>query len=123
MNTNTTPTTARKGSGRTKGSYSFVTLSLADLNAKLINPDTKVMVGRKFAEQHGFTGMTCAPASSAYGKIAGSTPATKVAAVVTDLDAGDSKSPSVATPSITEPAPTAESTGEPAPVATVTSLD
>lgn len=122
MNTNTTPTKPRKGSGRTKGSFSFVTLSLAELNAKLINPDTKVMVGRKFAEQHGFTGMTCAPVSTLYGKIAGSTPATKVAATVTDLDAGTSQSPAVATPA-TEPAPSAEATGEPAIAATVTSLD
>lgn len=47
----------RKGSGRTKGSYSFVTVTLAELNAKFA-PDTKIVIGRKWGEVVGFKGLT-----------------------------------------------------------------
>jgi hypothetical protein len=47
----------RKGSGRTKGSYSFATVTLAELNAKFA-PDTKIVIGRKWGQVVGFNGLT-----------------------------------------------------------------
>ena len=47
---------ARKvGSGRKKGSYSFLQVPLSELNATLKDTAT-VLVSRKWAEQIGFTG-------------------------------------------------------------------
>jgi len=43
------------GSGRKKGSYSFLQVSLADLNETLKDTAT-VLVSRKWAEQIGLTG-------------------------------------------------------------------
>ena len=79
--------TTRKGSGRTKGSFSFVKITLADLNAKFADTTTPVVVGRKWAESCGFTGLVSNPANSTLESIQGQTPATHVAATVTDLDA------------------------------------
>ena len=76
----------RKGSGRTKGSFSFVKITLADLNAKFADTTTPVVVGRKWAESCGFTGLVANPANSTLDSIQGQTPATHVTATVTDLD-------------------------------------
>lgn len=85
MATNTKIT--RKGSGRTKGSFSFVKITLAELNAKFADQSTPMVVGRKWAESCGFTGLTSNPANSTLDSIQGQTPATHVAATLTDLDA------------------------------------
>ena len=77
----------RKGSGRTKGSFSFVKITLADLNAKFADTTIPVVVGRKWAESCGFTGLVSNPANSTLDSIQGQTPDTHVAATVTDLDA------------------------------------
>jgi hypothetical protein len=77
----------RKGSGRTKGSFSFVRIPLKDLTGKFADDTTPILVSRKWAEQVGFQGLTSAPASSTYDAIQGQTPATKVGATVSDLDA------------------------------------
>lgn len=76
----------RKGSGRTKGSFSFVKITLAELNAKFSDPKQTIMIGRKWAEQCGFTGLTANPANTTLDSIQGQTPATHVTAVVTNLD-------------------------------------
>jgi hypothetical protein len=76
----------RKGSGRTKGSFSFVKITLAELNAKFADTSTPVVVGRKWAEGVGFGGLTAAPANQTMDSIQGQTPATKVGAKVSDLD-------------------------------------
>ena len=92
-NTTTAPvpakskTTTRKGSGRTKGSFSFVKVPLADLTAKFADVTTPVVVSRKWAESVGFAGLVSNPANSTYAAIVGTTPETKVAAVVSDLNA------------------------------------
>lgn len=79
--------TTRKGSGRTKGSFSFVTISLADLNAKFADQNTPIVVSRKWAEACSFTGLVAKPANSTLASIEGQTPQTTVALKVTDLDA------------------------------------
>lgn len=77
----------RKGSGRTKGSFSFVKITLADLNAKFADHTTPVVVSRKWAEACAFTGLVANPANSTLASIEGQTPATHVNVAVTDLDA------------------------------------
>jgi len=76
----------RKGSGRTKGSFSFVKITLADLNSKFADATTPCVVSRKWAESCGFTGLIANPANSTLDSIQGQTPATHVAATVTNLD-------------------------------------
>lgn len=50
----------RPGSGRTKGSFSFVKLTLAELKSKFADETTPIVVSRKWAEPLGFnvTGTT-----------------------------------------------------------------
>lgn len=78
--------TSRPGSGRTKGSFSFVKISLADLNSKFADQTTPIVVSRKWAEQVGFSGLVANPANATLDTIQGLTPATQVAATVTNLD-------------------------------------
>lgn len=80
------PKITRKGSGRTKGSFSFVKISLADLNAKFSDPSQPITVGRKFAEACGFAGLSSGPANAINDSIQGQTPATRVGVVVSDLN-------------------------------------
>ena len=47
--------TRKVGSGRKKGSYSFLQVSLADLN-KTLKDTATVLVSRKWAEQIGLSG-------------------------------------------------------------------
>lgn len=80
--------TRKKGSGRTKGSFSFVKLSLNDLMNKIgADKTTPVIVSRKWAEVLGFQGLVCGPAGAINDSIEGQTPATKITAKVVDLDA------------------------------------
>lgn len=79
-------TITRKGSGRTKGSFSFVKITLADLKAKFADDTTPCVVSRKWAEQVGFSGLVANPAGSTMDSIQGQTPATQVTAKVTNLD-------------------------------------
>lgn len=76
----------RKGSGRTEGSYSFVKLTLAQLNSKFADTSTPIVVGRKFAEQMGFTGLVAGPAGAVHDSIEGKTPNTRVTANIADFD-------------------------------------
>jgi hypothetical protein len=76
----------RKGSGRTKGSFSFVSLTLAQLNGKFADQTTPIIVGRKFAEQMGFQDLVAGPAGTVHDRIEGQTPASRVTAKVVDLD-------------------------------------
>ena len=90
MQDTNTPVTQKtqkgKGSGRTKGSYSFVKITLADLNAKFADQTTPVVVGRKWAEACGFTGLVANPANATLDSIQGQTPASHVTANVTNFD-------------------------------------
>ena len=71
---------------RTKGSFSFVKITLADINAKFADKTTPVVVSRKWAATCGFTGLVANPANATLDSIQGQTPATHVTATVTDLD-------------------------------------
>lgn len=76
----------RPGSGRTKGSYSFVKISLADLCAKFADQTTPIVVGRKFAEEVGFQGLTAGPANAIHDQIEGLTPASRVGVKVSTFE-------------------------------------
>ncbi len=58
------------GSGRKKGSYSFLQVSLADLNDTLKDTAT-VLVSRKWAEQIGLTGQVFVANAQAMEKVTG----------------------------------------------------
>ena len=47
--------TRKKGSGRTKGATSFVTVTLNDLN-EMLKPQATVIISRRYAENMGITG-------------------------------------------------------------------
>lgn len=79
----------RKGSGRTKGSFSFVKIPLAELVAKFADTASPIIVSRKWAEQVGFQGLVAKSASTTVDSIEGQTPTTKVAATFVDLDASE----------------------------------
>jgi hypothetical protein len=76
----------RKGSGRTKGSYSFVKISLADLTAKFSDKSTPIIVGRIWAQSCGFIGVKTAPVASIIEQIQGTTPSTTPTVSVQVLD-------------------------------------
>lgn len=76
----------RPGSGRTKGSFSFVSIPLSDLIAKFADTKTPIVVSRKFAETVGFTGIVAKPAGSTLESIEGKTPTSAVTAQVHNLD-------------------------------------
>lgn len=82
-----TTTVTRKGSGRTKGSFSFVKITVADLTAKFADVATPVVVSRKWAEACGFEGLVAKPANTTMDSIAGQTPVSAVNAKTTDFDA------------------------------------
>lgn len=94
----------RKGSGRTKGSFSFVKISLSDLNAKFADKNTPVLVGRKWAEQVGFQGISSAPAVKLVEQIQGSIPEVKASITVTDLNQEDSDDETTPPDAAVEPA-------------------
>jgi hypothetical protein len=75
---------SRPGSGRTKGSFSFVKISLQALNNKFADKTTNIVVSRKFAETVGFTGLVSNPANHTLESISGEVPETQVAVKVTN---------------------------------------
>lgn len=75
-----------KGSGRTAGSFSFVTVTLKDLNAKFADQTQPIVISRKFAQNVGFENLNSFPVQTITGKIEGLTPDTKIAAEVIDFD-------------------------------------
>jgi len=80
--TSVRPKVRRPGSGRTKGSFSFVKLTIADIKAKFADDTTPIIVSRKWAEQVGFTNVVSKPAGATVDAIEGTTPETKVQAKV-----------------------------------------
>ncbi len=61
----------RPGAGRIKGSFSFVPISLADLNSKFLDKTVKILASRKQMEALGFTNMTTGRISELNEAIAG----------------------------------------------------
>ena len=72
----------RKGSGRTKGSFSFVKVTLAQLQDKFKDPNQPIVIGRKWAEEVGFSGLSAFPANQTMESIQGQTPKSAVTATV-----------------------------------------
>lgn len=68
----------RKGAGRTKGSFSFVSITMKELNLQIPNEDETVIVSRKFAESRGIRGLPSEPAGIMSGRLAGKAPGTEV---------------------------------------------
>jgi hypothetical protein len=75
----------RAGAGRTKGSYSFVKITLKELVAKFADQSTHIVVSRKFAEAVGFDNCTSAPASTITNSIMGETPESAAKVTVVEL--------------------------------------
>ena len=75
----------RKGAGRTRGSFSFVMIPLADLNAKIADQTTPIKVSRLFAQTLGFQ-VTSAPANELTKAIEGKQPGTGVETKEVTLD-------------------------------------
>jgi hypothetical protein len=69
---NKTPKVKRPGAGRTKGSFSFVTVSARQLLEANPNQDFKWLVSRKQAEALGMTGLTTDKIGELKESIAGS---------------------------------------------------
>ena len=61
----------RPGAGRVKGSFSFVPISLADLNSKFLDKTVKILASRKQMEALGFQGLTTGKISELNESIAG----------------------------------------------------
>ena len=78
-----TKSTTRNGSGRTKGSFSFVKIPLIELVSKFNGSPTDIVVRRKWAEANGFVGLTAAPVDNSQDKV-------RVAVTVTATDTPDS---------------------------------
>lgn len=77
----------RPGSGRTKGSFSFVNISLGDLRKHLNDAEAiPIRVSRKWAEDVGFKDIHSAPVKDLTSEIDGKTPESQAAVAVTDLN-------------------------------------
>lgn len=83
------PKVRRPGSGRTTGSYSFVSVTLEDLNNKFADKSTPIVIGRKWAEMVSIKGKPAAPAGKIMDKIEGTTEETKPQVKVRDFDADE----------------------------------
>lgn len=75
----------REGSGRTKGSFSFVLITLEQLNAKFNDQTTPVKVSRKWAQECGFANLVSGKAGELTAQVQGKTPETKIEATEVDL--------------------------------------
>lgn len=69
---------SRPGSGRTKGSFSFCKVTLAQLNLWFSDPETPVIVSRKWLEAVGRSDVISKPSTNLLTSIQGHTPETKV---------------------------------------------
>jgi hypothetical protein len=76
----------RPGAGRTKGSFSFVAVSLVELNQRLGGiPDLKLMVSRKQLEAFGFTNLKTDKVADLKESIAGQSTELQIPAAVIEL--------------------------------------
>lgn len=87
MKTSNNKKVKRPGSGRTKGSFSFVNISLGELKKHLNDAENiPVRVARKWAESVGFKELTSAPVKDLTGSIEGKTPESQATIKVIDLN-------------------------------------
>lgn len=79
-------TNTKKGSGRTAGAVSYVSITLAELNRKFADTNTPITVRRKWAEACGFTSDSVSVSNVTGIIIPGQDTQTQVAATVTELE-------------------------------------
>ena len=75
----------RKGEGRTKGSFSFVAVTTAQMQLAKPNPDFKWLLSRKQAEALGMTGLQTDKIGDLKESLAGTSEETKAKVVATEL--------------------------------------
>ena len=75
----------RPGAGRKAGSFSFVPISLADLNSKFADKSVKILASRKQMELLGFTGLTTGRVSELNESISGQSTETQVKVATTEF--------------------------------------
>lgn len=75
----------RPGAGRTKGSFSFVAVTVAQLQTANPNPDFKWLLSRKQAEALGMTGLQTDKIGDLKESLAGTSEETKAKVVATEL--------------------------------------
>jgi hypothetical protein len=80
----------RIGSGRTKGSFSFVKISLADLAKKFADVNVQIPVRRKWAQEIGFDGLVTSASSEMIAPVTVKNENHRLAVVVTDFDESES---------------------------------
>ena len=73
------------GSGRTKGSFSFVPVTLAALKAKFADDTTKILMSRKQAQMFGFENLVTGTVGELTESIAGQTEQTAPKVHVVEL--------------------------------------
>lgn len=79
------PKVRRIGAGRTKGSFSFVPVSLELLNAKFADKSMKILASRKQMEALGFSNLTTGMISELTQSIAGQSAETAVKVATTEF--------------------------------------
>jgi hypothetical protein len=75
----------RPGAGRTHGSFSFIVVTLGELNAKFSDPSTPIKVSRKQMELY-FPDKATKPVQKLTKSIDGLSPETEVASKVIDFN-------------------------------------
>ena len=75
----------RKGAGRTKGSFSFVAVTTAQMQLANPNPDFKWLLSRKQAEALGMTGLQTDKIGDLKQSLAGTSEETAVKVVTVEL--------------------------------------
>lgn len=75
----------RPGAGRTKGSFSFVAVTVADMTKANPNPDFKWLMSRKQAEALGMTGLHTDKIGDLKESLAGTSTETAAKVLATEL--------------------------------------
>ena len=75
----------KKGSGRTKNSFSFVPITLEALNAKFADKTTKILASRKQMAMFGFENLVTAKVGDLNAAVAGQTTEAASSVIVQEL--------------------------------------
>ena len=79
------PKIRRPGAGRRAGSFSFVPISLANLNSKFLDKTVKILASRKQMEALGFQGLTTGRIGELNEAISGQSAETTVKVATTEF--------------------------------------
>lgn len=75
----------RPGSGRTIGSFSYVLITLEQLNQKFNDKTTPIKVSRTWAQECGFPNLVSGRAGELTAQVQGKTPESKIEATEVEL--------------------------------------